>query len=79
MHEDVRASEERRDVIALPQQDHTTSIIVRVPSDMKVVLRNWIVDGLVGVSHRVDAWEITVSADGKPSLVFYPQEPENYF
>ena len=69
----------RTGMTALPQQDHTTSIIVRVPSDMKVVLRNWIVDGLVGVSHRVDAWEITVSADGKPSLVFYPQEPENYF
>ena len=69
----------RTGMTALPQQDHTTSMTLRVPRDMKVVLRNWIVDGLIGVSHRVDAWEITVAGDGKPRLMFYPQEPENYF
>ena len=75
----ARAHARKTGMTALPQQDQTTTVTMRIPRDMKLVIRNWIVDGLKGVPHRVDAWKISVSEDGEPRVTFHPHEPESYF
>jgi hypothetical protein len=45
---------------------------------MKVIVRNWIVDGIKGAPFRMDAWQITVDAKGEPHVEFYSMEPESY-
>ena len=74
-----RARGKRSGMTALPSRDRSTAITLRVPTDGAVLIRNWLVDSVQGVSHRVDAWEITVGEDGKPRVRFYPHEPESYF
>lgn len=73
-----RARGKRSGMTALPNRDRSTAITVRVPAGGAVLIRNWLVDSVQGVSHRVDAWEITLDG-GKPEVRFYPHEPESYF
>jgi hypothetical protein len=63
---------------ALPQTESSCAIIVRIPSSMEIVLRNWIVDGTLGVPHRIDSWRVRLDGRGEPVTEFYPFEPESY-
>ncbi|MCC6157730.1 MAG: hypothetical protein IT350_06720 [Deltaproteobacteria bacterium] len=62
---------------ALPQTDDRSVISVRIPAEVRVILRYWIVDSAKGTPHRIDAWAIE-AADGKPEIRFFPLEPESY-
>lgn len=62
---------------ALPQQDRKPLVVLRVPEDITVVVRNWVVNASEGVPYRVDAWRITL-CQGKPRVEFFCQEPESY-
>ncbi|MCZ7581864.1 MAG: hypothetical protein M5R36_00235 [Deltaproteobacteria bacterium] len=65
-------------LLALPDSDQTCVFDFRLPRDVELVVRYWIVDGTKGVPFRVDAWRIGLDDDGAPSATFYPFEPESY-
>ena len=63
---------------ALPQPDYDPSVVVRVPRGTHVLIRNWIVDGVAGVAHRIDSWSVRVGEDDVPRTTFHAYEPESY-
>ena len=63
---------------ALPQGDDDPAVVLRVPTGTRILVRNWLVDGVAGVPHRIDSWSITVDRDGGPRVRFHPFEPESY-
>ena len=74
-----RARGRKTGMTALPNRDKSKAITLRVPRDMKVVIRNWLVDSVQGVSHRVDAWVVTAGEKNSATVTFHPHEPESYF
>jgi len=62
---------------ALPQQDRSPRVVLRVPEDITVVVRNWVVNASKGVPYRIDAWRIA-QREGRPRVEFFCQEPESY-
>jgi len=63
---------------ALPQRDIEPTVLLRVPTDLDLLVRSWVVDGQKGVPHRVDAWRIRILGNDKPEVSFYCLEPESY-
>ena len=74
-----RAYAKKSGMTALPHRDRTPVINLRVPRDVSVIIRNWIVAQEQGVPHRIDSWRVRVGQDGKPEVRFFFQEPESYF
>ncbi len=62
---------------ALPQRDQRAAIVLRIPREMRVIVRNWYLKAS-GAPHRVDGWFIQLSPDGVPTAAFHPLEPESY-
>ncbi len=58
---------------ALPWPEQGPTVVVRVPADLRVLVRWWLVDGVTGQPHRVESW----SLEGGRA-VFHPLEPESY-
>ena len=52
-------------------------IAVRLPEGFRLVVRDWLVNGLAGTPHRVDSWLIEVR-DGQAEVRFLLGEPESY-
>ncbi len=63
---------------ALPWGEERSTLDLRVPKDLKVILRWWLVDGWTGLPHRVEAWSIEGVEEGDPRAVWHPLEPESY-
>jgi len=63
---------------ALPWRDDRPTISLRVPDDLTIVVRDWIVNGNNGTPYRVDSWVIENIGNEKPDVEFYPLEPESY-
>lgn len=63
---------------ALPWMDDDPVVRLRVPVDMRVVIRNWLVNPGEGVPHRIDGWEIVPDGAGGVSTRFFFGEPESY-
>ncbi len=63
---------------ALPWMDDEPVVRLRIPADMRVVVRNWLVNPSEGVPHRIDGWEIRPDGDGGVSTRFFFGEPESY-
>jgi hypothetical protein len=63
---------------ALPQADRHPAIVVRVPQGTAILVRNWLVDGIAGVPHRIDSWWVEVDEHGTARVSFHPFEPESY-
>ena len=63
---------------ALPWRDEGCTAVLRVPDDIRVIVRDWRVDLVNGTPHRVDAWDIRLDRDGRPRVRFFPFEPESY-
>ncbi len=63
---------------ALPQTDDRCSVLLRIPQDLTVVIRNWIVNGSNGTPYRIDSWVLKISEDGKAESEFFCAEPESY-
>ena len=61
-----------------PLHDGSSAVVVRMPDDARVVIRDWIVDGTAGVPHRIDSWSVAIDARGEPTLRFHVGEPESY-
>lgn len=68
----------RNGMTALPWGEDRSTLELRVPSDVTIVLRWWLVDGWTGLPHRVEAWSIEGLSDGDPRAVWHPLEPESY-
>lgn len=63
---------------ALPQRDKDPTVLLRIPRDVQVLVRSWVVDGQKGVPHRIDAWRVGIDDTGIPEVDFYCMEPESY-
>lgn len=63
---------------ALPPLHRRPELILRVPRNLTIELRYWIVNGVNGTPYRVDSWRITMDEERQPHLRFYYQEPESY-
>ena len=74
-----RAYAKKTGMTALPHRGTAPVITLRVPRDVTLVIRNWIVEQEQGVPHRIDSWRIRVGDDGEPEVEFFFQEPESYF
>lgn len=68
----------RTAMTALPQTDSRPAVVLRVPVDTRVLVRNWLLDAVSNVPFRVDGWEITMDGAGHPRVRFFPFEPESY-
>lgn len=62
---------------ALPNDDRSAVVVVRVPVGFRVLVRDWLVDGVAGTPHRVDSWLIE-SEDSGVRVRFLYGEPESY-
>ncbi len=62
---------------ALPQTDASPVISLRVPAEVRVIIRYWIVDSAKGTPHRIDSWVIE-PGESDPQIGFFPLEPESY-
>lgn len=62
---------------ALPQTDDRPVISLRIPTEVRVILRYWVVDSAKGTPHRIDSW-VVEAGDGPPNIRFFPLEPESY-
>jgi hypothetical protein len=62
---------------ALPWTQREPVVHLRIPGDMRVVVRNWVVNTAEGVPHRIDGWIIERDGD-RPSVRFFYGEPESY-
>jgi hypothetical protein len=60
--------------------DGDTVIVLRVPANTKVIVRNWILRAGIGIPFRADTWRVHMptTAGGWPWLEFYYSEPEGY-
>jgi hypothetical protein len=62
---------------ALPWSQREPVVHLRIPADMRVVVRNWVVNTAEGVPHRIDGW--IIERDGeRPRVRFFYGEPESY-
>ncbi len=52
-------------------------VAVRLPEGYRLVVRDWLVDGLAGTPHRVDSWLVEVR-NGRAEVRFLLGEPESY-
>ena len=68
----------REGMTALPWGEPDGVVDLRVPKDLSVILRWWLVDGWTGLPHRVEAWSIEGLQEGRPRAVWHPLEPESY-
>ena len=68
----------REGMTALPWGEEDGVVDLRVPKDLQVILRWWLVDGWTGLPHRVEAWSIEGVQEGRPRAVWHPLEPESY-
>ncbi len=59
---------------ALPNDDRGSVVVVRVPVGFRVLVRDWLVNGVAGTPHRVDSW--LVRTDGRVRFLY--GEPESY-
>ncbi|MFH1464521.1 MAG: hypothetical protein ABIO70_09045 [Pseudomonadota bacterium] len=64
-------------LIALPWMEAEPVVYLRIPADMRVVVRAWLVNPAEGVPHRTDGWFIDID-DGQPRVRFVYGEPESY-
>ena len=74
-----RAHAKKTGMTALPHRGTAPVITLRIPRDVTVIIRNWIVEQEQGVPHRIDSWRIRVGENGKARAEFFFQEPESYF
>jgi len=72
-----RAAALRSALTALPDRSSDASIVLRVPSSDRVILRDWIVNPGSGDPYRTDAWDVRV-VDGTARVSFQPFEPESH-
>jgi hypothetical protein len=72
-----RAHAFKTGMTALPQTDDSTVISLRIPRDVRVLIRYWIINTGNGTPWRVDSWDVTIK-DGKPKTEFHIMEPESY-
>jgi len=68
----------RTAMTALPQSDREPVVVLRVPLDTRILIRNWLLDAVSNVPFRVDGWAIALDGAGRPQVRFYPFEPESY-
>lgn len=64
-------------ILALPSKDNNPEILIRIPINSKVVIRNWFINGANAQPFKIDGWIITLK-EGIPSIKFYYNEPESY-
>ena len=62
---------------ALPFENSGSLIQLRVPTETRVLIRDWLIDGASGTPHRIDSWEIRV-VNKEPKVRFLYGEPESY-
>lgn len=63
---------------SFPLYAENKSIIVKVPKDTKIIIKNWFINGDSGVPLKVDSWLIQRSFNGSYAVRFYYNEPESY-
>ena len=51
---------------------------VRMPEDMRIVIRYLLLTGFVGDVARISSWSVDASGPGKPRVEFHFGEPEGY-
>jgi len=62
---------------AIPSKDIESEILIRIPVNSKIVIRNWFVNGANAQPFKIDGWIITLK-EGEPLVKFYYNEPESY-
>jgi hypothetical protein len=62
---------------ALPLESSGSLIRLRVPRETRVLVRDWLIDGVGGTPYRIDSWEIRV-VEKEPKVRFLFGEPESY-
>jgi len=62
----------------LPTLHRRPVLVFRLPKDLLVEVRYWVVSGVNGTPHRVDSWRIALDDKGCPRAEFFYQEPESY-
>ncbi len=62
---------------ALPQTDDSSVISLKIPRDVRILVRNWIINSANGTPWRVDSWDVRIK-DGQPKTEFHIMEPESY-
>lgn len=63
---------------AFPLYAEENKMIFRVPRDMKIIIKNWLINGENGAPYKLDSWRIEIKANGKCQAAFFYNEPESY-
>ena len=67
---------ETRPAVMLPQR--ARALTLRVPRDLRVLIRYLVLNGFVGDIYRISSWSIDASEPGEPRVTFHFGEPEGY-
>lgn len=55
-----------------------STIKLRIPKDLKIIIKNWFVNGENAIPFKTDSWEIYISKKGELRIRFFYNEPESY-
>ncbi len=63
---------------SFPLYEETNNMIFRVPKDIKIIIKNWFINGENGIPYKLDSWYITQDKKGNHKTEFFYNEPESY-
>ena len=64
-------------MIALPKIYDNKEIILKIPRNHKIIIRNWFVNGANSQPFKIDSWVISIQNEN-PMIEFWYNEPESY-
>lgn len=63
---------------SFPLYAENKSLIFKIPSDVKIIVKNWFINQENGVPFKVDSWLIKRDGKGNFKTLFFYNEPESY-
>ncbi|MFC1576263.1 hypothetical protein ACFL3J_01180 [Candidatus Omnitrophota bacterium] len=68
----------RTGMISFPLYIEENSMVFRIPENMKVIVRNWFINGENGTPYKLDSWCIKRQRSGDYKAEFFYNEQESY-
>jgi hypothetical protein len=63
---------------SFPLYEENKSLIVKIPADLKIIIKNWFINEENGVPFKVDSWLIKRDSKSNWKVFFFYNEPESY-
>jgi hypothetical protein len=65
-------------MISFPLLQERGILTFRIPKDVRIVIKNWFINGENGVPFKLDSWLAQRKITGRYRTEFFYNEPESY-